>query len=118
MAFALARVPRIAGALAALSIAIMLSIATVSIDVPPDLDPVGEFVIPHLAQGHVSVNAYGLDDYLPEAGDGPLNPPLNSNSFNLGEVWFPGSWLSLAPLLAAWAGIAAVCLRPRPERTP
>ena len=33
------------------------------------------------------------------------------NSFNLGELWLPQSWLSLAPLLALWGAVAVFCFR-------
>ncbi len=45
----------------------------------------------------------------------PVTRYARWNSFNLGELWFPGSWASLAPLAAA-SGLTALWFWRRPTR--
>jgi hypothetical protein len=106
VAFATPRARVLAGGLAAISVAIMLSITTVAVEIPTFVrNPLFGFVVPHLAEGRVSANPIGLDDFGGPRGYGLRQVPDNWSSFNLGELAWPHSTRSLLPLLAAWAGL-------------
>jgi hypothetical protein len=102
-ALAMRRWPRLAAGLAALSVAAMLAIASVAVEIPSSVaNPLFGFALPQLARGRVSVNPQGLDQLLPDpaylVGEAPDGP----SSFNLGELLWPHRAWSLAPLLALW----------------
>lgn len=121
---AFSRLPRLTGALAGVSVAIMIGVTAIDPQVDVEIrNPLLEYYWP-LASGE----GYRSDDWLLHgpvsvqslgAAGGEIEIFYSRsriarwNSFNLGELWFPDSWLSVAPLLAAWALIAGVCLRPR-----
>ena len=90
----------------------MLAISLVAVEVPMQIrNPLFDFVLPYLAEGKVSVNAQGLDDYRRPPAYPKRQAPDNWNSFNLGELVWPHSALSALPLLAAWAGLGALLRR-------
>ena len=118
--------------MAALSIALNLAVTAVDPQ-PPDRfkDPIGKYILPalvtgsalqndpevpvwirNLYTGHTSTNRVAADEMLPFQRHAPGSPVSEWSSFNLGEIAFgPGALLSLAPLLAFWAGIAVMLTR-------
>ena len=118
------RLPRLTAALATVSVTIMLGVTAIDPQVDVEIaNPLREYYWP-LASGA----GYQFDEWIlrgpvsvqtggPAGGELEVFYPSSRigrwNSFNLGEAWFPESWLSLAPLLTAWAAIAAFCFRPR-----
>jgi hypothetical protein len=112
VAFAMPRARVLAGGLAALSVAIMLSITAVAVEIPTFVrNPLFGFVLPQLADGHVSVNPIGFDDAGGAPGYGLSQWPENWSAFNLGELAWPHSTWSLLPLLAVWAGLGWLLVR-------
>jgi hypothetical protein len=121
------RLPKLTGSLATLSVAIMLCVTAIDPQVDVKIqNPLGEYYWPlasgegyreddWVLRGPVSVQTLGV-----AGGELEIFYPTSRiarwNSFNLGERWFPESWLSLAPLLAAWAALAQLFLRPRRRR--
>jgi hypothetical protein len=122
---AFARLPRLTGTLAALSAGILLVVTAVDPQVDVEIqNPLREYYGPlamggeyrfdeWVMRGPVSVQTYGAAGGEIESFD-PDSRIARWNSFNLGEFWFPGSWLSLVPLLTAWVVIASACFRRRP----
>jgi hypothetical protein len=117
------RLPHVTGALAGVSAAIMLAVTAIDPQVDVQiLNPLVEYYWPlatgepyrfgdWVMRGPVSVQTYGA-----AGGELEIFYPSSRiarwNSFNLGELWFPNSWLSLAPLLGIWGLVAAFCFRP------
>ncbi len=118
--------------MATLSIALNLAVTAVDPQ-PPDRfkDPIGKYILPALITGsalqndlevpvwirtlytgHTSTNRVAADEMLPFQRHAPGSPVSEWSSFNLGEIAFgPGALLSLAPLLAFWAGVAVMLAR-------
>lgn len=119
---AFARLPRLTGAFAVLSAAIMLLVTAVDPQVDVEIErPLTEYYLPLAAggslrwgdwvvRGPVSVQTLGAAGGRLELLD-PDGRFARWNSFNLGEFWLGHGWLSLAPLLLAWGAIAALCFR-------
>jgi hypothetical protein len=112
LAFGVARWPRLAAALALYSVASMLAISAVGVEIPHDVaNPLFDFVLPRLLDGQVSVNPQALDQLMAPPGYAEGRALVNGSSFNLGELLFGSRALSLLPLLAVWALAAAGLLR-------
>jgi hypothetical protein len=108
MGFAFARLPCIALAAGALSIAIMSAITLVAVEIPVKVPvPLRDFVAVHLFEGRVSVNPQGLEDYLPHPDYLEMRPPPGPASRNLGELIFRESLWSALPLGLIWLGLGA-----------
>ncbi len=101
--FALGRWPRIGALLAALSVAIMLVLTSVAVEVPAGFaDPLRDFALPRFFAGELAVNPQLLDVSLPPEAYGLGEVQPNGASFNLGERLGASGLASLAPLLAGW----------------
>ena len=111
-AFALTR-GRLGGiGVSMLSAAAMLAITATAVEVPAKVEvPLYYMAIALLRKGHVSANSQGLDDYWYAEEYGVADPALDWNSFNLGELLFPGSAWSLVPLLILWLGFGYALYR-------
>ncbi len=106
------RIPRIAAALAGLSVAAMLAITSVAVEIPTSAsNPLFQFVLPQLAQGRVAVNPQGLDQLRPDPRSFAGKAPENASSFNLGELLWPHRAWSLVPLLGLWLALATLLVR-------
>lgn len=105
--FAFKRFPRAYISVAMVSVCINLAIAAVAVDIPGDIRfPLRDVVVKNILQGNVSINPVPFShfDRYPDIyalADITQWTP-NFNSFNLGELLFPHSLLSLVPLLAFW----------------
>ena len=117
--FALAR-GRLGGVgVSVLSVAAMFAITATAVEVPADIEaPLYYVAIALLRNGQVSANTQGMDDYWYAHEYGVANPPMDWSSFNLGEVFFPGSTLSLLPLLVIWVGFAVLVYRATAKSAP
>ncbi len=106
-----ARFPKLYLLLGGASLLINLSIAAVGNEIPRDVrNPLAEVVARNLLAGKVSINPVPFShfeqyDITRLADIRYWDAITNNNSFNLGELLFPHSLLSLAPLLcfcAVW----------------
>jgi hypothetical protein len=123
LALVFQRLPRVTSGLAVLSFAMMAVANAVTPQVPPRLEnPYQEFLLPLLmggsyvrgttsVQGPVSVNPAGVYEGRGYEIFGEGTPPARWAAFNLGEVVFPGSALSLLPFLLASAAGCALAWR-------
>jgi len=99
------RFPKLYLLLGAVSLLVNLSITVVGNEIPRDIrSPLTEVVAKNLLEGKVSINPVPFSHFeqydihkLADSND--WNTMVNHNSFNLGEVLFPHSLLSLVPLL-------------------
>ena len=99
-----ARGTALAFGLAAVSIACMLVITAVAVEIPADFaNPLLDFALPRFLAGEVAVNPQLLDVRLPPATYGTGQAATNSASFNLGELAGLHGLIGLAPLVALWA---------------
>jgi len=104
VAFGLPRWPAVSWPLAAVSIACMLVITAVAVEIPADFaNPLLDFALPRFLAGEVAVNPQLLDVRLPPATYGTGQAATNSASFNLGELAGLHGLIGLAPLVALWA---------------
>jgi hypothetical protein len=100
-----ARFPKLYLLLGAASLLINLSITAVGNEIPRDIrSPLTEVVAKNLLEGKVSINPvpfsnFAQYDIYKLADIRNWNAMINTNSFNLGELLFPHSVLSLVPLL-------------------
>ncbi len=104
-----ARFPRLYLLLGAASLLINLSIAAVGNEIPRDVNNPLVVVAKNLLEGRVSINPVPFShfeqyDIYKLADIGNWNAMDNNNSFNLGELLFPHSLLSLVPLLIFFIG--------------
>ena len=105
------RFPQVAWGVAGVSVAIMLAVTAVAVEIPPTIrDPLFAFVLPLLLAGRVSVNSQELDAWW-FAHAYAVDMPASWASFNLGELVFFDSPLSLLPLLGIWAAFALALAR-------
>ncbi|HEX9730782.1 MAG TPA: hypothetical protein VGG06_02220 [Thermoanaerobaculia bacterium] len=121
LAPAFARWPRAGAALAVASVAVALAATAADPLIPPEVErPMLDHVLPgFLGPDPVSRNPAGVYEAIPYDAFRPGSPPVRWNSFNLGELLFPHSVLSLAPLVALLAGASWWLLRrPRVEDPP
>ena len=101
----IARFPKLYLLLGAASLLINLSITAVGNEIPRDIrSPLTEVVAKNLLEGKVSINPVPFSrfeqyDIYKLADIRNWNAMINTNSFNLGELLFPHSVLSLIPLL-------------------
>jgi hypothetical protein len=106
--FALKKFPKTYLALGALSIIINLSITLVGNEIPMDVrNPLTEVVLKNIMAGKVSINPVPFSNYENYSNIimtlDTIQGEKNFNSFNLGELFFPNSLLSILPLLVFWA---------------
>lgn len=112
LAFGVARWPRSAAGLGALSAACMLAFAATAVEIPAGFAiPLLDFAGPQLLDGRVSVNPQALDALLPPQAYDTGGGPSNDASFNLGELIFARGLPSLLPVLATWAASGALLWR-------
>lgn len=104
--------PKIASILAVISVSIMLMITVVGVEIPVHFaNPLFDLVLPKLIHGQISVNLAGFHEYLPPANFWETNNFSNWSSYNLGElIWF-NSLLSVVPLLAFWVASGFLIVR-------
>ncbi len=99
------RLPKLYLLLGAVSLLINLSITVVGNEIPRDIhNPLVSVVAKNLLEGRVSINPVPFSRFegyaiYKLADIGNWHSVFNHNSFNLGEVLFPHSLLSLVPLL-------------------
>ena len=107
----LKKYPRLVTCFGILSLIINLSVTLVGNEIPrPETNPLIDVTLKQVLNGRVSINPFplaGLDKYESEypsiddfAQVEKWKP--NFNSFNLGEILFPNSLLSLLPLMCFW----------------
>lgn len=111
IAFALKRYPKLVTTLGILSFIINLSVTAVGNEIPrSETNPLKEVILKHVLNGQVSINPFpfsNLENYrsaypsIHDFADVEKWKP-NFNSFNLGEIIFPNSLLSLLPLICFW----------------
>jgi hypothetical protein len=100
-----ARFPKLYLLLGAASLLINLSITVVGNEIPRDIhNPLVSVVAKSLLEGEVSINPVPFShfeqyDIYKLADIKNWSAMINNNSFNLGELLFPHSLLSLLPLL-------------------
>ena len=109
--FSLMRFPKVFKVIGVISILINLSITVVGNEIPRDIkNPLWDVIAKNIVSGKVSINPFPfshLDHYTamyPSVYDfGNVEKwRINFNSFNLGEIVFPNSLLSLLPLICFW----------------
>ena len=112
VAFALGRWPRIGAVLTALSVASMLVVTSVAVEIPDSVaDPLLDFALPRFLTGEFAVNPQPLDMRLPPASYALGEAQPNGASFNLGELLGASGFASIAPLVASWCvAVAALAL--------
>lgn len=116
VAFGLARWRPVSIVLAAGSVACMLVVTSVAVEIPAGFaNPLLDFALPRFLAGDFAANPQLLDVRLPPDGYGTGRAPINGASFNLGELAGARGLASIAPLVAAWcaAGLALVLGRRR-----
>lgn len=110
--FALKKYPRTVTCLGLFSLIINLSITLVGNEIPrPMTNPLNDVILPHLLDGRVSINPFPFSDLEKYESEYPSINDFaevakwkpNFNSFNLGEIFFPNSLLSVLPLICFWA---------------
>jgi hypothetical protein len=105
--FALPKFPLLFKMIGLYSIVINLTITLVGTELPHDIDnPLGEIILYHLLQGKASINPVPFSDFhkypsIYDLANIETWTP-NFNSFNLGEILFPHSLISVLPLLLFW----------------
>lgn len=80
---------------------------------PADVSPYPPFAWKSML-GHVSVNRLGADDFVPFHRHPPGTRESEWASFNLGEIFAPGSLLSLIPI-AIWIAAGSILLGKMPS---
>jgi hypothetical protein len=104
--WALRKYPRAFMMVGIFSIFINLTITLVGNEIPHDIEnPFSDFIFTHLVEGRVSVNPVPFshfDNYSIEALADMEKWTLNYNAFNLGELIFPQSLVSVVPLIGFW----------------
>jgi hypothetical protein len=105
-ACALSTFPKTFKVLGYLSVLINLTITLVGNEIPHDLEnPLSDFILHHIVAGRISVNPVpfsNFEHYSIETLSDMEKWEPNFNSFNLGEIIFPHSVLSILPLLCFW----------------
>jgi len=94
-------------ALGVFSIIINLSITLVGNEIPMNIkNPLAEVVLKNIMDGEVSINPTPVSNFENYSNITTtldlIQGENNLNSFNLGELFFPNSLLSILPLLAFW----------------
>lgn len=107
--FSLSRFPKIFKVIGFISILINLSITTVGNEIPRDIkNPLWDIVFKNIIDGNVSINPVPFSHFNNYVNIYELakiekwNSISNCNSFNLGEVVFPHSLVSVLPLICFW----------------
>jgi len=118
-----ARAPRRSAALALVSVAIALTVTAVDPQAPPRFSsPLTQYTWPLLRSGVVVIQDVSIDGPVSANPIGVYepwyyrrfprgSPQVRQASFNLGELLFPGSRLSLVPLLLLLAAGTLALLR-------
>ncbi|HJO22249.1 MAG: hypothetical protein QF890_00350 [Myxococcota bacterium] len=103
VAFAFGSWPRIGALLAALSVASMLVLTSVAVEIPSGFaDPLLDFALPRFLAGELAVNPALLDVRLPPPSYALGEARPNGASFNVGELLGASGLASIAPLVASW----------------
>jgi hypothetical protein len=108
-AFLVSRAPYLFAAAGSASIIINLAITIVAIEIPREIhNPLITVVLKNIMAGRVSVNPVPFSHIAAYPNIYDLadikqwQNILNMNSFNLGEIFFPYSLMSVIPLLCFW----------------
>lgn len=105
--FALKKIPKMYSIFVVVSIIINLSITLVGNEIPMAIrNPLTDVVFKNIMVGKVSINPVPVSNFENYSNIATtldfIQGETNLNSFNLGELLFPDSLLSLLPLLAFW----------------
>ncbi len=105
--YAWPKLPKSFVVLGAVSVLINLSITAVGNEIPRQVhNPIGEVILPNILRGNVSINPVPVSHFHHYPSIYKLEKiehwMPNFNSFNLGEIIFPHSLLSILPLFAFW----------------
>lgn len=107
--FSLNRFPKIFKVIGVVSILINLSITVVGNEIPRDImNPLRDVIFHNIVTGNVSINPAPFSHFNNYANIYEIskvekwNSIHNFNSFNLGEILFPYSLLSILPLICFW----------------
>lgn len=110
--FALPKYPKLVTFLGILSLIINLSVTLVGNEIPRSVtNPLSNVILKNVLNGRISINPFPFSNLKKYEPDYPsINDfaevekwKSNFNSFNLGEIFFPNSLLSLLPLMCFWA---------------
>jgi hypothetical protein len=110
--FAYRKFPKTFITMGVVSIVLNLAITVVGHEIPSSVNnPIGDVIVKNIMSGTVSINPFPCSHLEKYTSDYPSMYDFadvekwkpNFNSFNLGEILFPNSLLSLLPLMCFWA---------------